>query len=314
MENHLPDKSGMQNKIFKQKSKTMKHKLWILSLLATLLIMTGCEDDNVEGPSTEELTLNITGLEDLGSDYAYEGWIIVNGAPVSTGTFSVDANGTLYQTAFAIDAEILDAATQFVLSIEPVPDTDPAPADPKLLAGDFSGTSASLSTGLIGDFSSTTGSYILATPTTADDMDELSGVWFLNPNGGSPIAGLENLPTLPNGWVYEGWAVIDGQPVTTGTFTSASGTDNSAPFSGSGGSPAYPGEDFIMNAPGSLTFPTNLSDAPIVISIEPVPDNSAAPFTLKPLAGSVPTDPMSFTSYNLTNQASTNFPSGTVSR
>ena len=90
-------------------------------------------------------------------------------------------------------------------------------------------------------FASAGGSYIIATPTTTSTDDDLSGVWFLVP-GDMPTASLTDLPDLSNvaGWTYEGWAVIDGSPVSTGTFDMASGSDNSSTFSGTEMGPAYP--------------------------------------------------------------------------
>jgi len=92
------------------------------------------------------------------------------------------------------------------------------------------------------------------------------------------------------GWVYEGWAVIDGIPVSTGTFTNPAAADNFNGFSGTADGPNYPGEDFIENAPEGLTFPTDLTGATIVVSVEPDADNSPAPFALKPLVAEVPAD------------------------
>lgn len=281
-------------------------KKFVLFASALVLFLSACNQEQLQS----RLNLELNGLEDLGPNYAYEGWIMVDGSPVSTGTFTVDASNMLSQTSFEIETSQLDAATAFVLSIEPVPDTDPAPSAIKILSGDFSGNSAAVNTGIVGDFSTSSGSFILATPTTTTTDDDLSGVWFLN----SGAASL-NLPALAEGWAYEGWAVIDGTPVSTGTFTSVDGADDSNMFSGTDAAgPAFPGEDFIMNAPSGLTFPTDLTNMPIVISIEPVPDNSTAPFTLKPLSGSSPASgTVVGTSYDLTNNASM-FPSGTVSK
>ena len=47
----------------------------------------------------------------------------------------------------------------------------------------------------------------------------------------------------------------------------------------------------------------------VAVSIEPQPDNSPAPFTLKPLIGSVPADVSDHTTYALNNEAK-NFPIG----
>lgn len=284
-------------------------------LMFSLLIISvySCKDDDND---TTSFDLNIDGLEDLGADFRYEGWLIVDGSPVTTGLFTVDASGNMSATSFDVAESDLADATKFVLTIEPSPDADPAPSDVHILAGDFSGGTANLTVGdgaaLGNDFTSSTGSYILATPTDGMDNNEKSGVWFLDPAAG-PGAAL-NLPALPAGWEYEGWAVIDGTPVTTGKFTDLGAADLSAPFSGTMGGPPFPGEDFLNNAPSGLTFPTDLTGGTIVISVEPSPDNSPAPFTLKPLVGTVPMGALDHTSYDLGNNAADSNPTGTATR
>lgn len=267
-------------------------KKMFFGVLALGFMATSCSsDDDNNTSTTSDLTLNLSGLEALGNDYVYEGWIIVDGNPVSTGTFS----DVTFPKSFSVDATQLANASRFVLSIEPAVDNDPAPATTKILAGDFSGNSADVNSNLVADFASATGTYILATPTDNDDTNEFSGVWFLDNSSGSPAVGL-NLPDLADGWKYEGWAVIDGTPISTGTFTNANMADDNATTSiykgDAGNGPAYPGEDFLQNPPGSLTFPTDLKEQTIVISVEPSPDNSSAPFTLKPLAHMVPANAM----------------------
>lgn len=275
-------------------------KKMFLAVLAVATFATSCssDDDTNTAPTTAQLTLNLDGLEALGNDFVYEGWIIVDGSPVSTGTFS----SVTFPQSFTVNAAQLASATKFVLTIEPAVDPDPAPAATKILAGDFSGNSANVNSDLVADFSSATGTYILATPTDMDNTNESSGVWFLDNSSGSPVAGLD-LPTLSDGWKYEGWAVIDGVPVSTGTFTDPAAADDNAAtsvFKGDAGNgPAYPGEDFLQNAPNGLTFPTDLKGRTIVISVEPSPDNSAAPFTLKPLAHMVPANAADHTAINM---------------
>ncbi len=286
-----------------------------LSIVFFLFAVSCSSDDNPVEPDTSTLTLNIAGLENLGADARYEGWIIVNGAPVSTGLFDVDDTGNLSQTEFTVDATELAAATAFILTVEPSPDPDTAPSDVHILAGDFSGGASNLTVGhsaaLGDDFTTAAGQAILATPTDAASDNETSGIWFLTP-GTPPTAGL-TLPTLPAGWTYEGWVVIDGTPVTTGTFLSVNGSDDSAPFSGPNAGPAYPGEDFLENAPAGLTFPTDLSNGTAVISIEPVPDNSPAPFVLKPLAGPIPGNTQSGTPITIPQNLGS-FPTGSATR
>ncbi|SHF00021.1 hypothetical protein SAMN05444274_103208 [Mariniphaga anaerophila] len=288
-------------------------KISVLILLSIALFISCDKDDDVS--MTGNLNLNINGLEDLGPDFTYEGWVIVDGAPVATGTFNVDVTGKLSKTTFALDRMTLEKATTFVLTIEPVPDADPAPSKVHILGGDISAKAGTLSVehaaALGTNFANSTGKYILATPTNNVDTDENSGVWFLDNSTGSPMAGL-NLPTLPEGWQYEGWAVINGTPVTTGKFTSVSAADMAAPFSGTNPGPNYPGEDFLMNAPSGLTFPTDLSGAKIVISVEPMPDNSAAPFLLKPLLADVPADAAVHSVHSMGNISTNTNPGGSV--
>ena len=241
--------------------------------------------------------------------------------PVTTGKFNVndagslvDLNGNLIQNGDFETGLDLSGATAIVLTIEPAGDTDTNPADTHYLAGDVSNTSSNLTVGhaaaLGDDFSSAAGKYILATPTNGDNNDENSGIWFLDLATGAPAVGL-NLPTLPAGWKYEGWVVINGTPVTTGKFTELSVADEAAPFSGATAGPPFPGEDYIRNAPAGLAFPTDLAGTTAVISIEPSPDDDSAPFTLKPLAGAIPSGATDHTTYSVDNNAA-GFPTGTV--
>lgn len=212
----------------------MRKTLLTLAALSAITFVA-CTENEDNNPSSTDLTLTINGLENLGADYVYEGWIIVNGAPVSTGTFSVDDSGELSERTFAVESNALSQASTFVLSVEPANDSDPAPAATKILAGDFSGSSAAISSkGIVGDFSSAKGKYILATPTDGADNNERSGIWFLSLKGGSPAAGL-TLPELSEGWKYEGWLVVNGTPISTGTFTDTAMADDNAastPFKG----------------------------------------------------------------------------------
>lgn len=302
-------------------------KKLLLGLLAlTALTFNSCsEDDDI--PTSSNLTLDIDGLENLGDEFRYEGWILVDGMPVTTGTFSVDDSGTLSQTSFSINTSQLAAATNFILSIEPHPDNNPSPASTKILAGVFNGNGASINSdniivdpsSITGTLGASTGKFILATPTDGGSMDdEESGVWFLDNSSGSAVPSL-NLPTLSPGWKYEGWAVINGTPVSTGTFTDVAATDEANTFSGPTPLPApnaggfFPGEDFLVNAPTGLTFPTDLKGATIVISVEPSPDNSLAPFTLKPLAQMVATDAAVHTAISM-GAGPVSIISGSVSR
>ena len=85
-------------------------------------------------------------------------------------------------------------------------------------------------------------------------------------------------------------------------------------FSGTTSGPQFPGEDFLMNAPQGLTFPLDLSGKKVVISVEPKPDTSPDPSTIKPLEGTVPPNATDHLLYTMLNKdiGSENF--GSVSR
>jgi hypothetical protein len=216
----------------------------MLIAFAGLFFLTSCDKNKNE---TKNLTLNIKGLEDLGANFRYEGWIMVNGAPVTTGVFSVNSSGVLSQTTFPIPEDQLNSATKFILTIEPFPDPLPAPTATHILAGDFVGNNAGLTIAapeaLGNNFGTATGKYVLATPSDNDMTNEKSGVWFI---GSLPPSSGLSLPTLPAGWKYEGWAVAGGKVFSTGTFTNVNASDEFKGFSGPLGTPPFPCEDFLL--------------------------------------------------------------------
>lgn len=289
-----------------------------LAISCAALLVIACA-----GEGKRTLVLNFAGVEPLANDYHYEGWAIIDGEARSTGKFNLDDAGDFFTVggeeipngAFDVDFD-LDDATAIVISIEPAGDTDDTPSDTKYLAGGVTDDAADLAVeatqSLGDDFTTATGKVILATPTNGSGTNELSGIWFLDLGTGSPAVGL-SLPTLPTGWKYEGWAVISGQPVTSGKFTAVDEADESAPYSGPDPGPPFPGEDYLQNAPAGLTFPTDLSGGTAVISIEPDPDDDTAPFALKPLVYQFPDPAQDHFTYDMNNQAGTTFPSGTAS-
>ena len=312
-------------------------RIGTLSLVGLLAVWGGCGDDDggmdagtdagadtmVEmdtgggddaGAETRSLTFSFTGLPVLGDEYVYEGWVIVDDAPVTTGRFTIDDAGALDPASFELAADVVDAATMFVLTIEPATGDDPAPADTHVLAGPIASGSAMLTIGhmaaLGDDFSSAEGTFILATPSSAAADDDNQGIWFLTP--GDPMTAGFTLPTLPAGWVYEGWIVDTSGaapvPTSTGRFTDVAAADDDAggPAAGPDATPSFPGQDFIDPA-------TDLSDGHMaVLSIEPDPDDSPAPFQLKPLGLPIGTDVGPGNPYTMNNIIGDNGISGTA--
>ena len=262
---------------------------FVVVLTAVLLAFSA----TVASSASSTLNFSFTGLERLDAGH-YEGWAIFGEEKVSTGKFNLAADDSLTSLdgaaieSFSVDRD-LNSADTIVLTIEPDGDIDAIPSGIVVLAAPVVGTEAALAFPV--DLSSIAGSYVLATPTDDDDTNEVAGVWFLEPSG--PAAAL-TLPEPPGGWVYEGWGVTQGTPLTTGRFTTADGADMEAPFSGPNPGPPFPGEDFVSNLPAAISGAVNLADGAsvIVISVEPYLDGSdptgAAPFSIKPLVGSVP--------------------------
>ena len=277
---------------FKLLTQSRKFAPFLCSSLA-LMAFTGCsdsdsdDDDSSSSTAQETLSMSFSGLEDLGSDYVYEGWLMDGDGNVTTaGRFSIDGDGMPSPASFKINADTAVSAVTYILTIEPTVGDDPDPSNVHVLAGDFvsdyAGLDVSHDAALGDDFSSVAGKVLIATPTTTTTDDNDQGYWFLDNSSGSPQPSLV-LPELPDGWVYEGWAVVGDTKYSTGTFTSASGADSdgAGPTAGTDAdAPNYPGQDFINPA-------KDLTPSTAVISIEPVPDNSSAPFAMKPLTASV---------------------------
>jgi hypothetical protein len=267
-------------------------------IIGAVLVAAGCSgggatqqsvsksQQNAHNDGMRQLLLHFNGLDDLGPNFVYEGWFIVDGTPYTTGRFSVEPGGKPFTQTFDVDEDQAKSASYFALTIEPAVGDDPAPAETHYLAGPFKGASAKLSVAnaLGVDLGDASGSFLLATPSTGDPADDYNlGIWWVDPGAG-PGPSLD-LPMLPTGWSYEGWAVVDGVPLSTGRFLdpAMADSDGAGPTSGPFPGPPFPGQDFI-NPPEDLLGQT------AVITVEPEPDNSGAPFTLKPLTGAIPAD------------------------
>lgn len=211
--------------------------IFVASLVVALVACSGGDG--------ESIVLDLSRIEPLSDGFYYEGWVVIDDEEVSVGKFNASAGGelvtpdgkTIVGGAFEIDGAIEDV-TSVMVSIEPAGDTDDEPSTTRILAGDISDGVASLAVGdpgAIGNtFESANGFYILATPTDGHlRTNETAGIWFrravdqLEPDP----RGLY-LPELPDGWLYEGFVDIHGQPVTSGKFWDPWDIDMSAPYSG----------------------------------------------------------------------------------
>ncbi|MBA2543343.1 MAG: hypothetical protein H0V17_27125, partial [Deltaproteobacteria bacterium] len=218
-----------------------------------------------------EITLDFTSLPALSPTFVYEGWLIENGA-TTTDRFTGGAHVRQLAPASLSDA------TAYVLTIEPRRGDLPAASSTHILAAALTDGSGALSTehpaALGTDFATASARYVLATPSTAAMDDNDLGIWFVDPSGPEALM----VPTLPTGWIYEGWVVLDGAAVSTGRFRSGMGADSdgAGPTAGPLAGPPRPGQDFI-NPPRSLI------GSRVVITVEPEPDDAATPFAIRPL-------------------------------
>ncbi|WP_346882920.1 anti-sigma factor [uncultured Algibacter sp.] len=263
----------------------MKKRITVLYLIVlNILIVSSCSNDDDNDSQSSDmipLTLELENLGELTNGANYEGWIIVDNVPVSTGKFTDNA---LNQT-FMVNKANLEKATEFLVSIEPRDDSDAGPSTTKILGGMFDNDAALLTTNKVAsDFSNISGKFVIATPTDNNGSNEEFGVWFMDPTGFAGLAPSLNLPVLSEGWKYEGWVVLNDKSVSTGTFTMIDASDDAALYSDTAVAPPnYPGEDFLSSAPRGLIFPADgeVVKKQVFITIEPNPDyDQATPFSL----------------------------------
>ena len=76
----------------------------LLSGCQTMTTDDGPPDDMGNGATTARLQIDFSGLESLGDGFVYEGWLIVDGSPVSSGRFSVADDGTAVPAEFDMHA------------------------------------------------------------------------------------------------------------------------------------------------------------------------------------------------------------------
>ncbi len=163
------------------------------------------------------------------------------------------------------------------------------------------------------DVASISGEYFLGTPSSETDDDEMSGVWFADYNGGDPLQGL-NLPQAPTGWDYEGWVVFGDDTLSTGKFYTPALPDTLDLHGDGVGSYAFPGQDFLDDAPEGLVFPTDLSGVPILVTMELADTfdiEPSGPFWFRLLEAVIPQDAQPHTNYDLTSLSGV-FPKGTA--
>lgn len=307
-------------------------RLGLVPALALAAFLVGaCSDSstNWEPRGSSMVTLSFQNLPPLDGGLNYQAWAVEfrNGAYWGSpmGIFNLDESGQIVDPA---TGAVLSGEFEASLNAEEVYGVQVTVEDSEVLVIQPSGTyilGGTMVNGLANlgqeswlsqatDFSSITGRYFLATPSNDLEDDELSGVWFADYNGGDPRQGL-NLPQAPTGWDYEGWVIFGDDTVSTGKFYFPGIADTLNLYGGLTGNLPYPGQDFIKDPPAGLTFPTNLSGLPILVTMELADTFDVAPsspFFFGLLEAQIPLDAEPDTNYDMTSLFDV-FPRGTAS-
>lgn len=310
-----------------------------IAIIVVAIVVAGVAYYAIRQPAQAGSRVNFqaTNLDPLEKGH-YEGWVVVGDKKISFGNFNVNEQKQLLDLSGRVITEFrtkekVATVDVFAISIEPDNDNDPGPSPSLILFGKAVGNRANLSFG-IGlnqiDFNKLSGRYILKTPTDDEPVmekkegeamtgkkeegammkkDETAGVWFVDPTNAPKLAASLNLPDVPLGWKYEGWAVPAGNPslaLSTGRFTKVNGSDEFSGYSSKKSpAPPFPGEDFLQNLPFGLKAPLALDDGKslVVVSIEPdlngIDPTGDKPSQLKPLIGKIPAGAKDTFLYNL---------------
>jgi hypothetical protein len=288
------------------------NRIFLIVALAGTVVAAAGASAGAGRVSTFPVELAAQNLEPL-SGASYELWVIDGGRKLSAGKFNVNRAGRpVGRLVSPIDVATAD---QVAVTIEPARDRSRGPTAAVVLAGKPRAGRAALRFPV--DLRRLAGTVLLATPTDGEGTNETAGIWFLEAGAGGMRPSLQ-LPALPKaGWIWEGWAVVENQPLTSGRFRSSSGADRASPFSGPTPGPPFPGEDYLRRLPSGVTAPANLADGDsmVVLTIEPdlngADPTGAGPFSIKPLAVRIPAGTADHKSIRLSRDLST-VPSATV--
>lgn len=264
----------------------LAQKTWLVLLLfgGAILLSVGCggDDKKPTGPtlSNNKLAPDFYNMESLPSGWLYQVWARKDNVWRAGPAFNlnadaemVDAQGVRISDTITFASLDLTTCDSLRVTLQQNVATGSSTAGLTFLEGVIQGRVPELSSSLKDTTAGWFVFYIYTTPTDDIDTDEMSGVWFTNIDHTAP--GLDPLPALPDGWIYEGWAHHGGDYLSTGRFSENTGSDNSCQYydCGATSAPNFPGEDFLINAPAGLDFPFDfaVSDT-IMVSMEPEND------------------------------------------
>jgi hypothetical protein len=248
----------------------------VLAGLVALLVF-GCGGD--DGPTKSKientkLILEFWNVSRLPDPWLYQVWAFQDSQWIAGETFNLDANGKLHDTLTFADIDLRNTCDSLRVTFQRTStsaSTDSVNGVFVFLVAAIDRQVPELVSPAIGLESPTAMNFVFATPSDSETSleNELAGIWFTSIDLTEP--GLEPLPELPDGWVYEGWAIHAGHYLPIGRFTRNTGNDQDCRYYDCQTAvPGFPGEDFLINLP---IAPFHFSaDDTVLISIEPVDD------------------------------------------
>lgn len=293
--------------------------LTIVGLLAGALA-TACNTPTEVSPLARSLgqvrgmVLEVEGLLPLGiEDAAYALWAFEDdGTPRSLGEFNigpggnpVDAEGNPIER-FTTDSNIINALSVLITVRLPGGSTN-QPSDWRVLSGPIVEGVASLRVPGPGEIQGASGSFRVFTPTDGPGTNEGSGIWAVDVDGDPTL----DLPATTRAFTYELFLVVGGDPLTLGRFNDPESADTSNRFSGEEEAPDVPGEDFLQDPPAGLVFPLDLGGTRLIITLEPIIGDLAAPTQFVVLEATLPPGLVGGETISMVNRAA-EFPTGTA--
>ena len=220
-----------------------------------------------------DLQLSFSGLPPLANGFYYEGWAVVDGEPWTTGKFNVAADGSLVTPdgepvrdgVYEAGIDMSDAAV-VAITVHP-PEDDRGPGAPHIVGGAVTGHRGELT---------------IASPDgLGTDFADASGLYVLD---GSNASLSFRLPGLHPGYSYQAWAVRDGQATSLGAF---GGTPVMMPKEGEMTKHVHMTTDHTLHTHDVAVDGMDLRGATLLLTLEPIPDDSPEPFGITLLEGRV---------------------------
>lgn len=296
----------------------------LLAIAATAIALSGCE------PDRSQVSLAFEHLVAIPPAHGhYQAWAIVDETPLSLTTFRIGPDGPVRLDGTPLaPLEVAHAPgrlREVFVTQEPPDDADPAPSKQEFLRGRVSGGKAILAPPIESHrYAREQGFYLLDNPVTYKDPADFNGIWFAQIVMRRYEPGL-TLQEAPDGWMYAGWVLLDGQALRVGKFRSGSDNDDWSGYSGRTGAtelidPAgkpMPGEDFIANLPAGIPTGPNqpqLAGATVVVSVESaaLANEEVYPGPVRLFQATIPKSPVHKQRYRFENVSDSQVPGGTA--